>query len=115
MKRKASIAALDDLYESILKETLLGGLSREDKKLSSTKTDSSDLEIEEEDEEDSSNETDSEDMDSEEVSPKIIEFSVSRLGKLPNSSKKESKIDEKGGVNALFSSVKKRSHHKKRK
>lgn len=105
MKRKASIAALDDLYESILKDALLGGLER--KKDKQTPLEDLDLEDSEDDSEDS------EDMgEGEEIKPKVVEFSVTRLGKFPNSSKKEPKIDLKGGVKEQFSSKKK---HKKRR
>ena len=102
MKRKASIAALDDLYESILKDSLLSGLSREEKK-----------EIDkEEDKDDKDDKDESETIEQEEISPKIIEFSVSRLGKYPTGSKKEPKIELKGGGEGPFSSKKK---HRKRR
>ena len=113
MKRKASIAALDDLYDSILKNHLLEGLTLNKNKEDKEEQDDSEG-LEDLDLDDSSEEDDDEGEKAEpKRNPKIIEFSVTRLGKLPSTgSKKLPEIDQKGGVNGANSSKKK---HKKRR
>jgi hypothetical protein len=79
MKRKASIVALDDLMSNILNSYLLDGLNKKQSPLK-------EMEDEEEDESEDYEDESEEDTELElekKKAPKVIEFSVTRMGKVP--------------------------------
>lgn len=86
MKNKASLVALNDLLEKILKPSLLSDLivkKDEDKEEDDDDEDKEEMldEVMEDTEEDT------------EDKPKVIEFSVSRSGKLPGSKSLEDELE----------------------
>lgn len=90
MKRKASVMALDDLYNTILKSSLLGSLDVKPKKSNPIK----ELLNMDEDEDEGEDEDGVIELGKSDKTPKVIEFSVTRMGKIPSKRvKKSSNID----------------------